>query len=87
MKFLTFSGFVYLFILLLLKLFTEFAIGGWSLVIAMQLILIGFLMLVMGIFGEYIGRIYDEARNRPLYIVRECYGLKNKERKLKRCLI
>ena len=27
--------------------------------------------------GEYIGRIYDETKNRPLYIVREKYGLKH----------
>ena len=28
-------------------------------------------MLAFGILGQYIGRIYDETRNRPLYIVKD----------------
>jgi dolichol-phosphate mannosyltransferase len=31
----------------------------------------GLQMLSMGIVGEYIGRIYTEAKQRPLYLVRE----------------
>ncbi len=47
--------------------------AGWNLVLDFQFILTGILLVMMGIMGEYIGRIYDEARNRPLYIVKECY--------------
>lgn len=64
-------GLVYLVILGLLKLSGDPGIGGWNLVLAFELGLSGFLLIMMGIMGEYISRIYDEARNRPLYIVGE----------------
>ena len=28
-------------------------------------------LLMMGVLGEYIGRIYEEVKNRPLYVVAE----------------
>ena len=31
-------------------------------------------LAVMGVVGLYVGRIYDEARQRPLYIIRESHG-------------
>ncbi|MCC3376398.1 glycosyltransferase family 2 protein [Cohnella sp. REN36] len=49
--------------------------SGWQTVIFLQLLLTGFLLASIGMAGEYIGRIYDEAKGRPLYIVRKCYGL------------
>lgn len=77
-------GFSYLMAMLFFKVFTASVIAGWNLVISFQLILTGMLLTMMGIIGEYIGRIYDEARERPLYIVSECYGMIKKERTAKR---
>ncbi|MDP4126911.1 MAG: glycosyltransferase family 2 protein [Bacillota bacterium] len=73
------SGLTYLVVLLLLKIFSKSVLAGWNLVLAMQLVLSGVLLTMMGVVGEYIGRIYDETRDRPLYIVNECYGLKKEE--------
>jgi len=80
------SGFTYLLALLLLRVFSSDVIAGWNLVMAMQLVLSGVLLTMMGVIGEYIGRIYDEARDRPLYIVSECYGMMKKTRDVKKVI-
>lgn len=71
---LSLSGLIYLMIILYLKLFDGAAIAAWHPLAIIQLFFSGFILIMLGILGEYIGRIYDEARNRPLYIVREFHG-------------
>jgi len=58
-----------LFIILALvgKVDLTFVLATWLTVI----FLAGVLLIGMGILGEYMGRIYDEAKGRPLYIVAE----------------
>ena len=34
----------------------------------------GMIMLMLGMIGEYLGRIFNEAKNRPLYLVKEYNG-------------
>lgn len=64
-------SFVYLVIVLLQKLFIKGStIQGWASTIAVNLFFNGIMLIILGIIGEYIGRIYDEAKNRPLYVVR-----------------
>jgi len=64
-------SFCYLLWVVYLKIFTDATIKGWSSLIAVNLFFFGFILIVLGIFGEYIGRIYNETQNRPLYIVAE----------------
>lgn len=52
--------------------------GGWNWAIAVQFLLSGLSLSLMGIIGEYVGRIYDETRQRPLYIVNNSYGFAEK---------
>jgi dolichol-phosphate mannosyltransferase len=54
------------------KIFTpESTIPGWTSVFVAVLFLGGVQLFTIGIIGEYISRIYDESKSRPLYIVSE----------------
>ncbi len=55
----------------ILRLLTGTALLGQATTLVMVLFLGGVQLISLGIIGEYIGRIYDEAKNRPLYIVAE----------------
>lgn len=50
--------------------FPEYTVSGFSLTIIIIFFLNGIQMLMLGLMGEYLGRIYIESQNRPLYIVK-----------------
>lgn len=62
---------VMLVIYLLLAIFNNFDLTFLLATWLSMILLSGILLIGMGILGEYIGRIYDEAKGRPLYIVAE----------------
>jgi glycosyltransferase involved in cell wall biosynthesis len=49
-------------------------IVGQGTTISVALLLGGIQLIFLGVIGEYLGRIYDEVRARPLYIAREVLG-------------
>jgi len=51
-----------------------FPVGNPTIVIVVSFFS-GIQMLSLGVIGEYVGRIYDEARNRPKFIVESAHGL------------
>jgi glycosyltransferase involved in cell wall biosynthesis len=55
---------------LTLRLFTHIWVPGWTLLFIGMLLIGGLQMISLGIVGEYIGRIYTEAKHRPLYLTR-----------------
>lgn len=47
--------------------------------VVMLFIFVGFMFMLMWLLGEYIGRIYNEVRRRPIYLVKEKGNFKEKE--------
>ncbi len=54
-------------------------VPGYASIIVSVLALSGFSMLQLGLMGLYLGRIYEEVKARPLYLVREVVGKKGAE--------
>jgi dolichol-phosphate mannosyltransferase len=57
-----------------LKLFTDESVSGWASMVVAVLFLGGVQLMTLGVIGEYIGRIYEEVKDRPLYIASETLG-------------
>jgi polyisoprenyl-phosphate glycosyltransferase len=59
-----------IFYALVMRLFTHMWVEGWTLLFIGLLFMGGLQMISLGIVGEYVGRIYTEAKRRPLYLTR-----------------
>jgi glycosyltransferase involved in cell wall biosynthesis len=59
------------FFFLYFKLFTNVEVEGFYALITAILFLGGVQMFTLGVFGQYLGRVYDEVKGRPRYIVAE----------------
>ncbi|HXW00364.1 MAG TPA: glycosyltransferase family 2 protein, partial [Anaerolineae bacterium] len=59
---------------ILARLFGNQAFFGQATTLVMVLFLGGVQLICLGIIGEYLGRIYDEVKERPLYVVNEAVG-------------
>jgi len=68
-----FLGIVYA---LVLRIFTNIWVEGWTALMIAVLFIGGVQLISVGILGEYIGRIYNEVKRRPLYVVEEIVGIK-----------
>ena len=52
-------------------------VPGYASLMVAVLLIGGLQLIVLGVIGEYLGRLYDESRKRPLYIVESALGLDN----------
>ncbi|MBC8061184.1 MAG: glycosyltransferase family 2 protein [Clostridiaceae bacterium] len=73
----SFFSFLFLLYVAYEKLFTNKTVQGWASLIAVCVLMNGVMFILLGIMGEYIGRIFEESKNRPLYIVKNELGFKN----------
>ncbi|MFQ5351839.1 MAG: glycosyltransferase family 2 protein [Candidatus Binatia bacterium] len=69
------SALGYMGYLLTMRAFGDTTIRGWTSTVVIMLFLGGVQLLSLGIIGEYVGRIFDEVKRRPRYVVRDLIGL------------
>ena len=65
------AGVLYILFALAARLRTGDIPEGWTSTVAIILVLGGVQLLMIGIVGEYLARVYAETKARPSYIVRE----------------
>ncbi|MBN2102591.1 glycosyltransferase family 2 protein [bacterium] len=69
--FLVLAGVVYLLYILYGYFIKQNLVAGWASLICTLLILNGFQLIFIGLIGEYIAKIFEQVKDRPIYIVKE----------------
>jgi hypothetical protein len=64
-------GVAYLVYVLGIRIFTAHAVPGWTSVMVAVLIIGGAQLVCLGVIGQYLARVYDEGKHRPLFVVAE----------------
>ena len=69
--FISLFSFIGIFYSIVMRLFGSQWVPGWTLMFICILFLGGVQMIFLGLLGEYVGRIYAESKNRPLYFLKD----------------
>lgn len=73
--FTSFFSLCYAFWLIIRNFIFEVPVPGWTSIMVSFFFMFGLLLFMIGILGLYIGKIFDEVKARPLYLVREMINL------------
>jgi glycosyltransferase involved in cell wall biosynthesis len=68
----------------LAKFVFQRVVPGWTAIVVLVALVASAQFLMIGILGEYVGRIYEEVKRRPLYIVRDSVNLRHHRSELGR---
>jgi glycosyltransferase involved in cell wall biosynthesis len=69
--FTAFAAMLYLIVVVLQKLIWGIAVPGYATIIVLILLLGGIQLVCIGIIGEYVGRTFEQSKDRPVYIAKE----------------
>ena len=70
-SFTAFAAMLYLIAVISEKLFWGIDVPGYATTVALVLLLGGIQLFCLGIMGEYIGKIFEQSKQRPIYIAKE----------------
>jgi len=77
--FFAFLGFAFTILVVVRRLLGLTTVDGWSTIIALILIIGGCILMMLGLIGEYVGRIYICINDSPQYVIKEIKGSLPKE--------
>ena len=75
----SFVSLLYASFLIIRTLIFGIDVPGYASLMVAVLFLGGIQLITLGIIGEYLGRVYEEVKGRPLYFVRKCYGFEQQK--------
>ena len=75
----SFISLLYAFYLVVRTIILGVDVPGYASLMVAILFLGGIQLITLGVLGEYLGRVYEEVKGRPLYFVREKYGFKTEQ--------
>jgi len=65
------AAMIYLLVVVIQKLFVGIDIPGYATIIVLILLLGGMQLLCIGIIGEYVGKTFEQSKQRPIYLAKE----------------
>lgn len=75
----SFASIIYLIVVVIQKLAFGINVPGYATIVVLVLLLGGLQLFCLGLLGEYLSKIYVQVKNRPIYILKEHLGSKDKK--------
>jgi dolichol-phosphate mannosyltransferase len=85
--FVALGGFVYLIYTLYAAIILRATVPGWTSLVALQVIFSGATLTAIGLLGDYVARIYEESKGRPLYVLGELINVRQPEGAIPRAIV
>lgn len=76
----TLAAVIYLLVAVVAYLVGGEVVKGWTSIIFVQLVVGGVMLMILGVVGEYVSRIYQETKRRPPYVLRGTHGARHVDR-------
>lgn len=73
-----FLALIYIIYLVFREIILGDVLAGWTSIVASIYLMGGIILCAIGVVGIYVGNIFNEAKNRPLYVIDECLNAKEK---------
>jgi len=81
------TGFGYLIYTLWIVFVKGNAVPGWASVVVLQCVFSGTTLFVLGLVGDYVAKIFEESKRRPLYVVNQMFNISAESQPITRAVV